>query len=94
MSDAQRAEKHGDDWGLAWYLQWEIYTSILTWTHSQKSLAAAEALSLKISSDETSLKWSQRPSNQHKKSHKLCDEMGDPVVNLMESKWKLQQQHD
>ena len=26
--------------------------------------------------------------NQHKNSHKLCDEMGHPVVNLMESQWK------
>ena len=32
--------------------------------------------------------------NQHKNSHKLCDEMGHPVVNLMESQWKLRQQHD
>ena len=31
---------------------------------------------------------------QHKNSHKLCDEMGYPVVNLMESQWKLRQQHD
>ena len=32
--------------------------------------------------------------NQHKNSHKLFDEMGDPVVNLMESQQKLRQQHD
>ena len=32
--------------------------------------------------------------NQHKNSHKLCNEMGHPVVNLMESQWKLSQQHD
>ena len=32
--------------------------------------------------------------NQHKDSHKLCDEMGHPVENLMESQWKLRQQHD
>ena len=31
--------------------------------------------------------------NQHKNSHKLCDETGHPVVNLMESQWKLRQ-HD
>ena len=31
-------------------------------SHSQKSLAVAELLSLKISSNGTSLKWSQRPS--------------------------------
>ena len=27
--------------------------------------------------------------NQHKNSHKLCDETGRTVVNLMESNWKL-----
>ena len=32
--------------------------------------------------------------NQHKNSHKLCDETGHLVVNLMESQWKLRQQHD
>ena len=62
MSIAQAAENHGDEWGLTWYLWWGIRTSILTWTHSPNSLAAAEALSLKISSHGTSLKWSQRAS--------------------------------
>ena len=28
-------------------------------------------------------------SNQHKNSHKLFSKMGHPVVNLMESQWKL-----
>ena len=32
--------------------------------------------------------------NQHENSHKLCDEIGHRVVNLMESQWKLRQQHD
>ena len=32
--------------------------------------------------------------NQHKNNHKLCDEKGHPVVNLMESQWKLRQQND
>ena len=32
--------------------------------------------------------------NQHENSHKLCDEMGHPVKNLMESQWRLRQQHD
>ena len=36
--------------------------SIPTWTHSKNSLAAAEALSLRISSHGTSLRWSQRRS--------------------------------
>ena len=33
-------------------------------------------------------------SNQHEISHKLCDETGNPVVNLMESQWKMSQQYD
>ena len=33
-------------------------------------------------------------SNQHRNSHKLCDEMGHLIVNLMESQWKLRQQSD
>ena len=60
VAAAQAAENHGDEWGLTWW--WGIYTSIPTWTHSQNSLAAAEALSLKIPSHGTSPKWSQRPS--------------------------------
>ena len=32
--------------------------------------------------------------NQHENSQKLCSETGHPVVNLMESQWKLRQQHD
>ena len=31
--------------------------------------------------------------NQYKNSHKLCNETGHPVGNLMESQWKLRQQH-
>ena len=48
MVAAQAAENHGDEWGLTWHFRWGIYTSIPTWTHSQNSLAAAEALSLDI----------------------------------------------
>ena len=32
--------------------------------------------------------------NQHKNSPKQCDETGDPIVNMMESQWRLRQQHD
>ena len=60
---AQAAKNHGEEWGLTWYFRWEIYTPIPTWTHSQKSLAAAEAPNLNISSHGKSLKWSQRWSN-------------------------------
>ena len=62
MTAVQAAESHEDEWGLTWYLRWGIYTSMPTWTHWQNSLAAAEALSLKISSHGISLKWSQRLS--------------------------------
>ena len=31
--------------------------------------------------------------NQHKNSHKLCSEMGHPILSLLESQWKLKQQH-
>ena len=62
MAAAQEAENHGDEWGLTWYFLCGIYTSIPTRTHSQNSLAAAEAPSLKISSHRTCFKWSQRPS--------------------------------
>ena len=64
MAPAQAVENHGDEWILTWYIWWGICTSISTWTHSQNSPAAAvaEVLSLKISSHETSLKSSQRPS--------------------------------
>ena len=27
-------------------------------------------------------------------NHQLCDEMGHPIVDLMESQWKLRQQHE
>ena len=43
MAAAQVAENYGDEWGLAWYFRWGIYTSIPTRTHLQNSLAAAEA---------------------------------------------------
>ena len=32
--------------------------------------------------------------NQHKNSHKLCDETGHLTLHLVESQWKLRQQHD
>ena len=32
--------------------------------------------------------------NKHENSHKLWDETGHPVVNLMESQWKLKKKHD
>ena len=81
---------------ITWYLRWGIYTSIPTWTNSQNSLAAAEALSLKISSHGTEHLWNYHKDHpsQHKNSHKLCDETGHPILSLLESQWKLRQQHD
>ena len=32
--------------------------------------------------------------NQHENSHKPCNEMGYSVLSLLESQWKLRQQHD
>ena len=32
--------------------------------------------------------------NQHENSHKPRDETGYPVFSLLESQWKLRQQHD
>ena len=57
MVATQAAENHGDEWCLTWYFLWGRYTWIPTWTHSQNLLAAAKALSLKISYHGTSLKW-------------------------------------
>ena len=34
------------------------------------------------------------PLNQHENSHKPCDETRYPVLNFLESQWKLRQQHD
>ena len=67
MAAAKDAENHRDEWVLTWYLQWGISTSIPIWIHSQNSLAVAEALSLKIFSHGTSLKWSQRLSQSAQK---------------------------
>ena len=90
MAAAQAAENHGDEWSLTWYFLWEIYTSISTWTHSQNSPPAAEVPSLKKSNSNDH----EDHPNQHENSHKLFDETGRLVVNLMESQWKLRQQHD
>ena len=32
--------------------------------------------------------------NQHENSHKLCNEMGHPILSLLDNQWKLRQQHD
>ena len=62
MATAQTAEIHEDEWGLSWYWLWGICTSVLAWIHPKNKLASAEAPSLKKSSHETFLNWSQIPS--------------------------------
>ena len=32
--------------------------------------------------------------NQHEKSHKLCNEMGQYILSLLESQWKPRKQHN
>ena len=37
----------------------------------------------------------EHPSNDHEDHpNKPCDETGYPVLSLLESQWKLRQQHD
>ena len=62
--------------------------------HSQNLPAEAEAPSLKIFSHRTSSNYHEDCPNQHQNSHKLCDDTEHAVVDLMESQWKLRQQHD
>ena len=85
MATAQAAGNNEDEWGLTWYLWWGIYTSIPIRTHSQNSLAAVEALSLKISSHGTLPSDYKEHPNQHENSHKLCDEKEHLVLSLTKS---------
>ena len=86
------SQKNGGEWDLTWDLQWGIYTSIPTWNHSQNSLSAAEAPSLKISSLEHLSNDHEDCFNQHENSHNLYDENEHPVFSLKENQWKLRQQ--
>ena len=36
----------------------------------------------------------EHANQQEKNSHKLCDETGHPIVNMMERPWKLRKRHD
>ena len=77
------------------YDEWYM-ASIPTWSHLQKSLAVAEPEFKDI------LPWisshllndHEDCPNQHENRHNLCNETRQPIVNLMESQWKLGQQHD
>ena len=75
MPVAQAAEIHGVEWNLTWYLRWGIYSLIPAWTHSENSLAATEALSLKISSY---LSNDHKDCPNQKNSPKLHNEIGHP----------------
>ena len=68
MAAVQAAENHKCERGLTWYSRWGIYISIPNWTQPKNSAWAAEAPSLKISTNGTSLKLSGRLSNHHKNS--------------------------
>ena len=72
-------------------VQAHIFTTIATWNRSQDKLPAPETSCLKISSHETSLEWSQRPSQSAEKSHKLCDEKDHPfwVWRKVNGNWDM-----
>ena len=72
-------------WAEIRMLLWGIYTSILTWTYSQNSLVAAEAPSLRYPPMEHLPDDHEDHPKQLENSHKLCNEWGQPVVNLMET---------
>ena len=87
MAAAQVVENHGNDWSLTWYLWWGIYTSIPTWTHSQNSVAAAEA-GVRYPPMEHLSNYHEDHLNQHQDSHKPHNKAGHPVLSLLESWWK------
>ena len=88
MAVAQAGENHGDEWGLTWYFRWRIYSCInsklilLTkFTGSSRSTEVKDILMEHLLNDHEDC------PNQHKNSHKLCDETWHPVVNMMGSQW-------
>ena len=78
---------YGDEWGSTWYLWWEIYTSFPAWTHSWNSVPGEEAMSLKISTYETSPNNHEEHPNQLDNNNNLCDEKGFWVWRKVNSKW-------
>ena len=96
MAAAQAAENHGDEYfyDLIFSMR-DIYinsnlNTLIKFTSSSRSTKIKDILSWNISQMITKT----TPSNQHENSHKLCDETGHPIVNLMENQWKLRQQYD
>ena len=57
-------------------------------TSSSRSTKLKDILPRNISNDH------EDHPNQRENSHKLCNKAKYPVVNFMESQWKLRQQHD
>ena len=58
-----------------------------------KFTSRSRSAELKISSHRIYLKWSWRPFQSVQEYLKLCNKMGHPVVNLMESQRKMRQPH-
>ena len=84
MAAAQAAENYGDEWGLTWCFQSGIYASIPAWTHSQIHQQQKHQVQRYPPMEHLSNDQDDHP-NQHENSHKLCNEMEHPFVNLMES---------
>ena len=91
MAAAQAVENHGDEWGLNWYFLCGIHTSIPTWTHSQNSLAAAEApiinlliyfLILNLTVLDSKLNFISHVDQKSKKCNKLIGLIWRLSVNL------------
>ena len=79
---------------LNWYLRWGIYTSIPIRTHSQNSVTARKAPSLKISCQDIILPRhlsndQEGHPNLLEISHKLYDEIGHPILSLKKGQLKL-----
>ena len=90
MAAAQAAENHGD--GLILSIR-DIYIDsnlnpLTKSTNSSRSTKFKDILLWKITQMIT-----DHP-NQHENGHKQCNEMGYPIVSMMERQWKLRQQYD
>ena len=84
MAAAQQAENHGDDL---------IFSMTNIYINSNLNPLVKFTSSISTKLKDLSNDHKDHP-NQHENSHKLCNETGHPVVNLMESQWKLRQLHD
>ena len=90
MAAVQGDENHGDNLGLLFTMR-DIYINsnlnpLTKFTTSSRNTEFKDILPWNISH--------KGHPNQHKNSHKLCNETGHPVLSLLESRWKLTEQHD